>query len=329
MYIKQLDKDLPALWFEDGVVHFIEQRKLPLELLFHETRTAEETAAAITDMIVRGAPAIGAAGAFGMAQAWLAKEGREEATKLISDARPTAKDLFTAVDEMEKVWTDGGDVVKASLEYTAKVVEKCRLIGEHGAERIKDGMKLLTHCNAGALATVDWGTALAPMRAAHRQDKNIFVWVDETRPWLQGSRLTAWELYQEGIEHAIIADNASGHYMHLGEVDMIIVGADRIAANGDAANKIGTYEKAVVAKENDIPFYVAAPDTTFDLGTNTGRDIPIEEREGAEVLEYAGSRVANPGSEAKNPVFDYTPHRYITGYITEYGIVKDLSQLPL
>ncbi|MDG6221118.1 MAG: S-methyl-5-thioribose-1-phosphate isomerase [Candidatus Thermoplasmatota archaeon] len=329
MYIKSIDKDLPALWMEEGVVHFIEQRLLPQKLEFYRTSTAASTAKAITDMVVRGAPAIGAAGAFGMAQGWLAKEDLEATAKVISSARPTAKDLFTAVEQMKKVWLDGGDVVKASQAYTREVIEKCRLIGEHGNQAIKDGMNIMTHCNAGALATVDWGTALAPMRFAHRDGKKIFVWVDETRPWLQGSRLTAWELFQEGIGHSIIADNASGHYMHKGEVDMVIVGADRVVANGDFANKIGTYEKAVVAKENDIPFYVAVPSTTFDMETKQGQDIPIEERSGAEVLEWAGVHVANPGSAARNPVFDYTPARYVTGYITEYGIVKDISKLPI
>jgi len=328
MYVREIDKDIPALWMEEGEVTFIEQRLLPKKLEFYKTKAAEETALAIRDMIVRGAPAIGAAGAFGMAQGWLAKQDLKSTTQVLSESRPTAKDLFTAIDQMKKVWGEGGDVVKAAQEYTADVSEKCRKIGEYGGELVKDGMKILTHCNAGALATVDWGTALAPMRFAHRDGKNIFVWVDETRPWLQGSRLTAWELYQEEIEHAIIADNASGHYMHLGEVDLVITGADRVARNGDAANKIGTYEKAVVAKENGIPFYIAVPATTLDPGLVSGKEIPIEERAGSEVLEYAGERVANPGSEARNPVFDYTPAEYITGYITEYGIVKDISQVP-
>ncbi|EQD79914.1 translation initiation factor, aIF-2BI family, partial [mine drainage metagenome] len=187
---------------------------------------------------------------------------------------------------------------------------------------IRDGDKLLTHCNAGALAVLDWGTALAPMRVAKESGKKIFVFVDETRPRLQGAKLTAWELDQEGIDHAIIADNAAGFYMSRKEVDMVIVGADRIGSNGDFANKIGTYEKAVVAKENGIPFYVAAPASTFDFNIKSGEEIPIEERDPEEVLSINGVHHTPLNSKAMNPAFDVTPSRYVTGYITEYGIFK-------
>ena len=320
MYIKTLEKDIHALWMEGDVVVMLEQRLLPQKIEFYRAANVKVTAAAIRDMVVRGAPAIGAAGAYGMAQGWIAGSGVDECARIVSSARPTARDLFTAVEEMSAVWKEGGDVASAANSYVEGVVDMCKRIGEHGAPLIKDGARVLTHCNAGALATVDWGTALAPMRMAHRQGRNMFVWVDETRPWLQGSRLTAWELYQEGIEHAIIADNAAGHYMQRGDVDLVIVGADRVAANGDFANKIGTYEKAVVAKENGIPFYVAVPGTTFDRKTATGRDIVIEERGSEEVLGMGGVRIANEGSGARNPVFDVTPARYVTGYITEDGV---------
>ena len=324
MYVKSIDKDIPALWMEDGIVKMIDQRVLPQELKFHTTETAEETSAAIRDMVVRGAPAIGAAGAYAMAQAWIARDNMENAAQVVSSARPTARDLFTAVEDMSAIWKDGGDVASAARTYVEGVVEMCRRIGEHGSALIDEDARILTHCNAGALATVDWGTALAPMRMAKRQGRSMFVWVDETRPWMQGSRLTAWELYQEDIDHAIIADNAAGYYMQRGEVDMVIVGADRVAVNGDFANKIGTYEKAVVAKENDIPFYVAVPETTIDRNMVCGENISIEERDPGEVLEIFDKRIANPGSGARNPVFDVTPSRYVMGYITEYGVVKQI-----
>ncbi|MGM0510666.1 MAG: S-methyl-5-thioribose-1-phosphate isomerase, partial [Thermoplasmatota archaeon] len=272
----------------------------------------------IREMMVRGAPAIGVTAAYGMAQAAVQGKDLEEAARVIKSARPTAYDLFYAVDHM--MANMGDDPREAAEKYSDDVVEKCRLIGEHGAQFIEDGDRILTHCNAGALATVDYGTALAPIREAHNQGKDIFVFADETRPRLQGARLTAWELYNEDIPHAVIVDNAAGHYMQRGEIDMVIVGTDRIAANGDIANKIGTYEKAVVAKENDIPFYVAAPVTTFDPSTESGMDIPIEERDESEVCEVMGSCIMPDGSHAKNPAFDVTPAEYITGYFTEKGM---------
>jgi len=206
--------------------------------------------------------------------------------------------------------------------YVESIVERCRKIGEFGAPLIKENAKLLTHCNAGALATVDYGTALAPMRLAHDRGVSFFVWVDETRPRLQGSKLTAWELLNEGIDHAVIADNAAGHYFQRGEVDLVITGADRIVANGDFANKIGTYGKALLAKEHGVPFYVAAPLSTFDFSKKSGALIPIEERGEDEVTLIGAERLAPSGSRARNPAFDVTPARLVAGFITEVGILK-------
>lgn len=310
--------DMRAVWMEDDKVKMIDQRYLPGELKYFAAEDYEDVKRSIKNMMVRGAPAIGVTAAYGMAQAAVQGKDMEKAAETIKSARPTAYDLFYAVDYM--LDNMGDDPREAAEEYSGDVIEKCRLIGEHGAEFIEDGDRILTHCNAGALATVDYGTALAPMREAHNQGKDIFVFADETRPRLQGARLTAWELYNEDIPHAVIVDNAAGHYMQRGEVDLVIVGTDRIAANGDIANKIGTYEKAVVAKENDIPFYVAAPVTTFDPSTKSGMDIPIEERDQSEVCEVMGSCIMPDGSPARNPAFDVTPAEYITGYFTEKGM---------
>ena len=315
-------EDIRALWMEEHCVVFIEQRKLPGSLEFFRAKTVDDVAYAIREMIVRGAPAIGAAGAYGMAVAQMTGIDLDKSAELLKSTRPTAYDLFYAIDKMMDASNAGEDLVFASKKYADEIADKCQLIGENGSGLIKSGAKILTHCNAGALATVDYGTALAPMRAAHEQGKNIFVFVDETRPWLQGSRLTAWELLQEGIPHSIIADNASGHFMHRGDVDLVIVGADRIASNGDFANKIGTYSRAVVAKENNIPFYVAAPVSTFDMELASGDEIPIEERDSTEVLMLAGECMAPKGCSARNPVFDVTPAKYVTGIITEKGIFE-------
>ena len=242
----------------------------------------------------------------------------EEAVEKIRKTRPTAYDLFKAIEFMK----NNGFDIHAADRYSQEVSGRCKKIGEYGNGLIADGSRILTHCNAGALAVVDWGTALAPMRYAKESGKNIFVFVDETRPRLQGAKLTAWELEQEGIEHAIIADNAAGYFMKKGDVNLAIVGADRICANGDFANKIGTYEKAVLAKENGVPFYVAAPGTTFDFSLKDGDGIPIEERDQEEVLIVNGKKIGPENSKARNPAFDVTPNRYVSGYITEYGIFK-------
>ncbi len=312
-------EDLRAIWMDGDVVTVIDQRELPRKFRTVGIRTYEEMAEAISDMTVRGAPTIGAAAAYGMALAWKAGKDLDLAARTINATRPTAHDLFYAVDLM--LSKRGGDLVKEAGSYADGIVSKCKAIGDHGSPLIKDGHRILTHCNAGALATVDFGTALAPMRVAHRTGKKFFVYVDETRPRLQGAKLTAWELLNEGISHAVIADNAAGHYMSRGQVDLVIVGADRIASNGDFANKIGTYEKAVLAKENGVPFYVAAPVSTFDFALGAGSSIVIEERSQDEVLFVNGRRISPDNSPAMNPAFDVTPARYVTGFITEKGTV--------
>lgn len=315
-------KELRAVWFEEGIVKMIDQRKLPAKFEIYEAKTTEEVAYAIKEMVVRGAPAIGITAAYGMAQAALQKRNIEEAFNLLKNTRPTAHDLFFALKLMREKTENNEDPISVAESYANDIIGRCEKIGEYGEKLIRDGYRILTHCNAGALAVGDWGTATAPLRKAHRNGKKIFVWVDETRPRLQGARLTAWEMVQEGIDHAVIADNAAGYFMKRGEIDMVIVGADRITKNGDVANKIGTYEKAVVAYENGIPFYVAAPISTFDFSLEKGDDIPIEERNEKEVLYCRECRVAPEDSKARNPAFDVTPAKYITGIITERGIFK-------
>ena len=311
--------EMRALWMSKGVVRAIDQRLLPGKFKVVTIRTYSDMATAISNMTVRGAPTIGAAAAYGMALAWRKNEDLEKAAKVIRATRPTAHDLFYAVDLMLAKRDE--DLVEAADDYADSIVDMCYHIGQNGARLIKNHYRILTHCNAGALATVDFGTALAPIRVAHRAGKKLFVYVDETRPRLQGAKLTAWELVNEGIDHAVISDNAAGHYMK-DDVDMVIVGADRIARNGDFANKIGTYTKAVLAKENGVPFYVAAPVSTFDVRIRSGAQIIIEERSEDEVLCVNGSRVAPDESRALNPAFDVTPAKYVTGFITEKGIFK-------
>jgi S-methyl-5-thioribose-1-phosphate isomerase len=322
-------EDLWALWYEDGMVRFLDQRLIPDRLVIYDAKDHKDVAYAIKDMVVRGAPAIGAAAAFGMAQAAEQDQDIEMVAQVLGSTRPTANDLFYGIDFMQKAMASGRDPVDAANEFARGIVDRCRRIGENGNRLVKDGARLLTHCNAGALATLDWGTALAPMRVAHREGKDIFVFVDETRPRLQGSRLTAWELKQEGIRHALIADNAAGHFLSRGEVDLVITGADRITASGDFANKIGTFEKAVVAKVCGVPFYVAAPISTFDFGTEDGSGIPIEERGPEEVLLVGKCPIAPEGTVARNPAFDVTPKDYVTAFITEEGIFRpdDLKRM--
>lgn len=315
---KQGLEDLRAIWWEDNSVKAIDQRILPDRFEIATIATYEEMADAISDMTVRGAPTIGVSGAFGMALARAAGSDLSESADVLRATRPTAYDLFHAVDLMLQ---HKEDMLEEAQRYSDAIVSKCRRIGEHGAGLIEDGARILTHCNAGALATVDYGTALAPMRLAKMSGKDLFVFVDETRPRLQGAKLTAWELSNEGIRHAVIADNAAGHYLKSG-VDLVIVGADRVARNGDFANKIGTYEKAVLAKENGVPFYVAAPVSTFDPSLKTGDGIVIEERSADEVLMVDGVRIAPEGSDALNPAFDVTPGKFVSGFITEQGILK-------
>lgn len=311
--------DFRAVWYEEPVIRMIDQRILPESFKIVDIRNTNELYDAIKDMTVRGAPSIGAAAAYGVAQAHALGKDIEEAGKLIKSARPTAYDLFFAVDFVLQHKEEAG---RYAEKYVDSIVERSRLIGVNGNELIGNGKKILTHCNAGALASVDYGTALSPIRKAKESGKNPFVWVDETRPRLQGARLTAWELVQEGIEHKVIADNAAGFLMDRGQVDLAIVGADRITKNGDFANKIGTYEKAVLAKENGVSFYVAAPLSTFDFSIENGRDIPIEVRSEEEVKDIKGVAISPRESRAYNPAFDVTPNRYVTGYITEYGVYK-------
>ncbi|UCG69659.1 MAG: S-methyl-5-thioribose-1-phosphate isomerase [Thermoplasmata archaeon] len=315
-------RDMRSVWMENDQLMFIDQRLLPHKLDFFLAQNVEDVAFAIKEMVVRGAPAIGAAAAYGMAQAKITGMDVREAAEKLRSTRPTAYDLFYAIDHMLGTIEEGVEPAEAAENYVDSILEKCKWIGEHGEALILDGAKILTHCNAGALATVDYGTALAPIRMAHGNGKNIFVFVDETRPRLQGARLTAWELANEDIPHALIADNAAGHFMQKGEIDLVIVGADRITKNGDAANKIGTYEKAVLAKENNIPFYVAAPISTFDMSIEDGTEIPIEERSKEEVLRIRGNEIAPKQTQVKNPAFDVTPGKYITMFITEYGLIK-------
>jgi translation initiation factor eIF-2B subunit alpha/methylthioribose-1-phosphate isomerase len=315
-----------ALWYDRHRLSLIDQRALPARLIVRKLQNVGAVADAIRTMVVRGAPAIGVAAAYGMALA-SREHGQTpaRAAKLLRSTRPTAFDLFVGIESVRSAWARGEDPEKTADEYCRTVVEECRQIGLAGAPLLPRHTRILTHCNAGALATVQWGTALAPIRVAFEQGRHPFVYVDETRPLLQGARLTAWELAREGIEHTVIADNSAGHFLRRGDIDAVLVGADRIARNGDFANKIGTYEKAVVARENGVPFYVAAPWTTFDFARRSGDDIPVEERSPEEVLMIGGVRLAPRGCSAANPAFDVTPARYVTGFITPAGVVAPRS----
>ena len=314
-------KDWRALWFENGTIKLIDQRKLPYKLEIFNARDVDDCAFAIKEMVVRGAPAIGAAAVYGMV---LGKDNPVKTAELLRKTRPTAYDLFYATDYMIEKINDGKDALNAASDYVEDIIDRCRRIGENGDKIIKDGMRILTHCNAGALATVDYGTALSTFRIANNNGKNIFVYVDETRSRMQGL-LTDWELMQEKIPHVLIADNAAGYFIRNGEIDMVITGADRIARNGDFANKIGTYEKAVIAYENSVPFYVAAPISTFDKTIEDGSKIKIEERDISELSKINGKKIMPEWTKVRNPAFDVTPSKYVTGYITEEGIFEDLT----
>jgi methylthioribose-1-phosphate isomerase len=325
--------------YDNNTVKMIDQRKLPFDFEVAEFDDYNEVARAITEMYVRGAPAIGATAAFGMALAALQSSATdrmqllrdlEKAAETLNAARPTAVNLSWAVAKQLRVATNEEiesveEVRQALLEAAQKIADDDvalnRRMGFNGADLISDGDTILHHCNTGALATVDWGTALGVVFAAHEQGKKIHVLVDETRPRLQGARLTAWELQQRGISFDLIADNAAGHFMRTGQVDIVLVGSDRTAANGDVANKIGTYKLAVVAKENGVPFYPVVPTSTVDLNLEHGDLIPIEERSQDEVLNAIDRPLSPAGITARNPAFDVTPHRYVTGIVTEAGIV--------
>jgi translation initiation factor eIF-2B subunit alpha/methylthioribose-1-phosphate isomerase len=311
-------KEYRSIWIEDNLIKFIDQRKLPYVFEIFTAKTVDDITFAIKNMVVRGAPAIGAAAVYGMA---LSKKDLKKSAEKLRATRPTAYDLFYAIEYMIEKINNGEDGFDAASKYVKDLIERCKKIGENGDKLVKDDMNILTHCNAGALATVDYGTALAPLRLAFRNGKKFFVYVDETRPRLQGL-LTAWELKHEGIKHVVITDNAAGYYMNNRDIDMVITGADRIAKNGDFANKIGTYEKAVLARENNIPFYVTAPISTFDNFIEDGGQMIIEERGKSELSEINGKIVMPEWISVKNPAFDVTPKEYVTSYITEEGIIK-------
>ena len=327
-----------SIEWHNGTVRMIDQRLLPTTFQRLECTSYEDVAEAIRDMAIRGAPAIGAAGAFGMALAARQSQARSRdailsdlyaAAERLEAARPTAVNLSWAVSRMLQYAErkeDPAAIRDALLEGAQALadedVEINKRLGEHGASLVQDGDTLLHHCNTGALATVDYGTALGVIRTAHEQGKKIHVLVDETRPRLQGARLTTWELQQLDIPFTLIADNAAGHFLRSGKVNIVLVGADRVAANGDVANKIGTYKLALAAQDNGVPFYPCVPTSTVDLALPSGDEIPIEERPAEEITEvaYRGQPIAPEGIVVANPAFDITPHRYVSGIVTENGI---------
>ncbi len=332
---------LPTIAWDGDDIVMIDQRKLPGREIYVRCKTGTEVAKAITTMVIRGAPAIGVAAAMGLALG--ARRSPATGTKqfaidfqrladVLAATRPTAVNLFWAIERMKQSLAagvsagEGADELRARLRREADAihdadVESCRAIGRHGAAVIPDDARILTHCNAGALATAGYGTALGVVRGAVEAGKRVQVLADETRPFLQGARLTAWELVKDGIATTVITDGMTAAMMAAGHVNVVVVGADRIAANGDTANKIGTYGVAILAQAHGIPFYVAAPWSTIDLHTPTGEGIPIEERNAKEVTHMAGTQVTPQGAAVRNPAFDVTPHRYIAGIVTERGIV--------
>ena len=321
-------------WSEDGVV-MIDQRRLPREEAYVTCRDYREVAEAIRVMVIRGAPAIGVAAAMGVALGMLRSPDPEADFETVCQAlaatRPTAVNLFWALERMRRLYQGlrgrpPEEVRRRLVEEAVRMREEDIAIneamGRHGAPLVPDGKTVLTHCNAGALATAGYGTALGVVRAAVAAGKKIDVMADETRPFLQGARLTAWELAHDGIPVTVITDNMAGHFLRSGRIGCVVVGADRIAANGDVANKIGTYPLAVLARENNVPFYVAAPVSTLDLTAASGEEIPIEQRPPEEVTHVFGVPVTPEGVAVENPAFDVTPHRYVTAIITERGVAR-------
>jgi len=318
-------------WTDAGVV-MIDQRRLPLEEVYLTFHDEVEVAEAIRSMVIRGAPAIGVAAAMGVAVGMLRDGADFDAIcKTLAAARPTAVNLFWAIERMKKLYA--GLQGRPIAEIRGALVEEARrmrlediaineAMGRNGAPLVPDGKTVLTHCNAGALATAGYGTALGVIRAAVAAGKKIDVFADETRPFLQGARLTVWELQRDGIPVTLITDNMAGHFLKSGRIGCVVVGADRIAGNGDVANKIGTYSVAVLAHENNVPFYVAAPVSTLDLSLECGEQIPIEQRPPSEVTHVFGTQIAPGGTRAENPAFDVTPNRYVTAIITERGIAR-------
>ncbi len=337
------EKSYRTVWMEDSTIRMIDQTVLPYEFKIVDIKTLDELKNAVNNMIVRGAGAIGTAGGYGMVQAAMLADKKnflrdmERTAHELKSTRPTAHNLFAAIDGILRIAVSEQDPEKAvaaiileGRRLADKDADACKKIGRYGASLINDGANISTHCNAGWLAFTDWGSALSPVYyAAKEEGKKIFVYVDETRPRCQGSKLTAWELLQEKIPHTIIADNVAGALMQQGKIDIVLVGADRIALNGDVVNKIGTYSSAVCARENGIPFYVAAPAMTIDPDCNSGNLIPIEERSPDETLYMSGIadngkigrvRISPEKCTALNIAFDVTPAKYITGIITEHGI---------
>lgn len=321
-------------WTDDGV-KMIDQTRLPREQIFVTCKDYQEVAEAIRSMVIRGAPAIGVAAAMGVAIGALKSSDLHaefpQICSTLAGTRPTAVNLFWAIERMrvlyEQVKSRPIEEIRETLVREAKQIYLDdiainKAIGSHGADLVPDGKTVLTHCNAGALATAGYGTALGVVRAAVQAGKKIDVFADETRPFLQGARLTVWELQQDNIAATLITDNMAGHFLKSGRIGCVVVGADRIAANGDVANKIGTYSVAVLAKENNIPFYVAAPISTLDLTLSSGDLIPIEERAASEVTQVAGVEMAPDGTAVCNPAFDVTPNRYVSGIITERGVAR-------
>jgi methylthioribose-1-phosphate isomerase len=311
----------PIRWRE-GKLQLLDQRKLPREVVWVTCSDAGETAAAIREMVVRGAPAIGVTAAFGIALAALRGDDVAAAAAELRAARPTAVNLMWAVDRMLAAHARGADLVAEAQRMFEEDVEANRRIGRHGAALLGNQSTVLTHCNAGALATAGYGTALGVIRAAVEAGKRVAVFADETRPYLQGARLTAWELQQDGIDVTLITDNMAGHFFQQQAFDAVVVGADRIAANGDTANKIGTYTVAVLANAHGVPFYIAAPVSTIDAGTPDGAAIPIEERSAAEVTSIGGVAIAPENIRVRHPAFDVTPARLITAIITDRGVLR-------
>ncbi|QDT01845.1 Methylthioribose-1-phosphate isomerase [Rubripirellula lacrimiformis] len=319
-----------TLQFVDGQLILIDQTKLPGELVSFICDSVDQTHDAISRLVVRGAPAIGIAAAYGVCLANPAtRQGFLDAIDHLATSRPTAVNLFWALDRMKAVLQSVDDDAELAATLLAEAIrihdedrQMCRDIGRHGATLLADCKAVLTHCNAGGLATSMWGTALAPIYHLHQSGHAIEVFADETRPLMQGGRLTAWELSQAGVPVTVLTDSMAGSLLRTGRIDAVIVGADRIAANGDAANKIGTYPLAVLAKYHDVPFYVAAPSSTFDLAIDSGDQIPIEERSTAEVSHPGGIQVVPDAAKVMNPAFDVTPAELITAIITERGIVR-------
>ena len=333
---------LPTIEWQDDAVVMVDQRKLPAQEVYVECRTAKAVAGAIKKMVIRGAPAIGVAAAMGLAigvqrskvtgTGQLATEFYK-LCELMAATRPTAVNLFWAIERMKRTFAEAARSGRSPSEIRDAMVREaqrihdedvtnCKALGAHGSRVVPDRAHVLTHCNAGALATGGYGTALGVIRAAVESGKHVAVFADETRPFLQGARLTAWELLRDGIETTVITDSMAGPLMRDGKVDVVVVGADRIVANGDVANKIGTYTVAVLANEHDVPFYVAAPVSTIDLSTADGSGVPIEERDARELTHVGATRVAPEGVRVWNPAFDVTPHTLVAGIITERGICR-------